>query len=80
MKMINTKTYFLMEVLETGQCTLCGTDLEWQTAPFEPKIQAVADCCNFVYLLKPIDKVVDEEPSVTAHVLPRTAHEIQNKG
>lgn len=72
MKLINSKIYFLSEMLEDGQCPMCGEPLKWDSAPFEPKVAASAQCCNFLYILSPVDKIVDEEPSVTANVMPVT--------
>jgi len=53
MKLINSREYHVKEIIEEGQCTLCGNKLNFQGAPFENKVVAVADCCGFVFLITP---------------------------
>ena len=70
MKLINSKTYNINEVLAAGECMLCGSPLGFCASKASLKndealLDYCATCCNFVYTL--LQTNTEKEVKVKVH-------------
>ena len=65
MKLINSKSYKLKDLMSEGQCSYCGKLLQFNEAKFEELILAYADCCNWTFILMTDKNTENKDVSVS---------------
>ena len=59
MKLINSKVYNINDVIEQGECMMCGHLLLFKES-VEDLNPPFAKCCEFIYTLKDLNKIDGE--------------------
>ena len=71
MRLINSKIYTTKEVLDNGECMLCGEPLEFkeiEEVQYMTNSETKATCCNFDYMLINTDNKDESKVQVCAFV------------